>query len=373
MQVIGREQRVGLGRKANSKAILLLLILVSALLLLSSLYAAEASVFKRARQSVVDASAPLLEMLAEPISMVQDMVGSVSDYFSVLEQNKALREENAELRQWMEEALQLRRTVAAFERLDGYRAPPDARPINAFVIGEPSDVYTQSMLLNAGALDQVAVGNAVVDDFGLVGRVVETGRRSARVLLLTDAQSRVPVYVEAAELEGILIGRPGGRPVISYTRGKPADALKPGQRVVTSGAGGVLPPGLPVGVVETIAETEASVDLHVNYVRTRLVRVINYDLAGLELDDSPPGDFYDVRDEKPNGASDGPAADDASASEGAEPDSDALTTISARPDNAVPGAASAAVVQASSNDAASIDASGIDTSVGAIAAEGAGN
>jgi len=276
MDVLGKDRREGLGRRSESRISLLLLILVSLILLLSSLYSAEASVFRKARETVLQAASPILEIFAGPISAVQDVFGQVGDYFSILEQNKALREENAQLRQWMGEARKLRATIANFEALDAYHAPPEATPINGFIIGETNDAYAHSMIVNVGNKDGVKRGLAVVDDLGLVGRIVDVSGNASRTLLLTDVQSRVPVYVDGIFVDGILAGRSDGKPVISYTIEGDFSALEEGMEVLTSGAGGSLPRGLPVGLVARIGDGEAIIDLHVNYARTRMVRVIDY-------------------------------------------------------------------------------------------------
>ncbi|MEZ5893397.1 MAG: rod shape-determining protein MreC [Parvularculaceae bacterium] len=282
MEYLGQDRREGLGRKANSRFVLVLLFSVSVLLLFSSLYSAQASVFKKAREGVMDAASPILTFFSGPINYVNGVVGYVGDYFSTLEQNKALREENAELRQWMNEALALREVVASYDKLQGYQAPPEAQPISAFVIGESNDAFARSMIVNAGRANNVEVGQAVVDEDGLVGRIVEAGSGAARVLLLTDIQSRIPVYVEGADLEGILTGTTRRRPVISYTEDVDDVVIAPGQRVLTSGAGGALPRGLPVGVVTGQNRDGVIVDLYSNYARTRMVRVIKYAFPAVE-------------------------------------------------------------------------------------------
>ncbi len=276
MDYLGQDRREGLGRKAHSRFVLILLILVSVLLLLSSLYSAQASVFKKAREGVIDAASPVLSLFSGPINYVHGVAGSIGDYFNVMEQNKALREENAELRQWMDEALELRETVSSFEALKGYTAPPSAQPISAYVIGEANDAFARSMIVNAGRANNVEVGQAVVDENGLVGRIVEAGGTASRVLLLTDIQSRIPVYIEGADIEGILVGNTRDMPVISFTAGADDVVPEPGQRVLTSGAGGALPRGLPVGVVAGENRGDILVELYANYARTRLVRIINY-------------------------------------------------------------------------------------------------
>lgn len=276
MDYLGHDRREGLGRKAHSRFVPILLIAVSVLLLLSSLYSAQASAFKKAREGVIDAASPVLALLSGPINYVNGVAGSVGDYFNVMEQNKALREENAELRQWMNEALELRETVAAYDALQGYAAPPSAQPISAYVIGEANDAFARSMIVNAGRANNVEVGQAVVDPNGLIGRIVEAGGSASRVLLLTDIQSRIPVYIEGADVEGILVGNTRARPVISFTAGSDEIITEPGQRVLTSGAGGALPRGLPVGEVSEQNGDNILVELYANYARTRIVRIVNY-------------------------------------------------------------------------------------------------
>ncbi|NWG72261.1 MAG: rod shape-determining protein MreC [Parvularculaceae bacterium] len=295
MEILGQDRREGLGRKAESRAVLVTMIVASFILLLSSLYSAEASVFRKARESVIDAAEPVLSLIAGPIAYIQGVVGEVSDYFNVLEQNKALRAENAELRQWMEEALALRKTLAQYEALKAFHAPPGARPINASVIGDSNDAFTHAMLVNAGAPDGVMRGQAVIDDKGLVGRIVETGRAASRILLLTDAQSRVPVFIEDANVEGILVGRTNARPSISFTLSAGPANFQKGQRVLTSGAGGVVPRGIPVGEIVEERDGEAVVDLYADYARARLVRIIDHKFPTVEPIEAAPAEPTDRR------------------------------------------------------------------------------
>lgn len=292
MEFLGQDRREGLGRRVHSRFVLILLILVSVLLLFSSLYSAQASVFQKAREGVMDAASPVLSLFAGPIGYVNGVAGSIGDYFNVMEQNKALRAENAELRQWMDEALELRELVATYDQIEGYATPPEAQPITAHVIGEANDAFARSMIVNAGRASNIEVGQAVVDDKGLIGRIVEAGGNASRVLLLTDIQSRIPVYVEGADLEGILVGNTRDYPEISFTASAEDAQVSVGQRVLTSGAGGALPRGLPVGEVRGDVRGDIIVDLYANYARTRLVRVINY--AFPEVDPVEEGAQIDV-------------------------------------------------------------------------------
>lgn len=292
MDILGQDKREVFGSRSNSQVGLLLCSLVSLILLLSSLYAAEASVFKKARETALETAAPILTFFSGPIGWVRDRVGDVGDYFRVLEQNEALREENAALRQWEDEARSLRAVITALEELDVYKAPPAAKPINAFVIGEANDAYAHSMIVNAGAKDGIARGLAAVDERGMIGRVVDVSDNAARILLLNDIQSRIPVFVEDSFVEGLLVGRSTSNPSIAITMLANGDRIEPGQRVVTSGAGGVLPRGLVVGTVSKVTDKEAIVELSADYARTRLVRIINYEFP--QVDDAAAESLVDA-------------------------------------------------------------------------------
>ena len=109
----------------------------------------------------------------------------------------------------------------------------------------------RSIIAAAGARAGIAKGQAVVAGGGLTGRVQAVGDSSARVLLLTDLNSRVPVMLEESRERAILAGDNSARPQIQFLRH--AAAIRIGERVVTSGRGGVLPPVCPSGSSPTPA------------------------------------------------------------------------------------------------------------------------
>lgn len=292
MDVLGEDSRETIGRRAQSRSLLVVMLFASVTILASSLYSAEASVFSKARASVVDATAPALKWLAQPFAFLQDRFGDIREYFNVLEQNKSLRQENAELRVWMADAIKLRAELKSYKRLQAFAADVQTTPIDAFVIAESNDTFSKSMLVDAGASDGVRRGMAVVDGTGLLGRIVEVGKRSSRILLLTDVQSGVPVYVESSGLEGILKGRTGGRPYIDFAASNAPVKFQPNDEVVTSGAGGALPRGILVGRIIREKNGRADVALAANYVRARIVRVVNYQFPAFEtspIQDDPSG------------------------------------------------------------------------------------
>src|SRR5262249_48700346 len=158
--------------------------------------------------------------------------------------------ENERLLNWQQTALKLASENRRLRELLKLTPDPAATFITARVIASSGGAYVRSLMVRAGSANGVARGQAAVAGEGLVGRVSEVGSRAARVILVTDLNSRVPVVVEGSQQRAMLTGDNSERPFLRYL--DTSAQLKVGDRVVTSGQGGVFPPGLPVGVVASL-------------------------------------------------------------------------------------------------------------------------
>lgn len=271
------ELREGLRlRRAPRRFGILFFLAFSLCMVVFSLYGAQASVFEKARETVIDIFEPVLQVVSVPSRWVGERFGNVEDYFRVVSENKRLREENAELRVWMQDALSLRRRLSYYEALLDTQLPEAAQFIDASVIGETAGPYDHSLILSAGRDDGVVPGQAVVDDGGLLGHVVSAGGSAARILLITDFESRVPVFIEDLKVEALLAGRSNGAPVLEVFSDRRASEIPEGTRVVTSGADGRLPRGLPVGKVIEVRDGAVFVAPFANIRTPDLVRVVEY-------------------------------------------------------------------------------------------------
>lgn len=193
-----------------------------------------------------DAAVPVLAVLQRPVDQVRHGIGELADLLTVQAENRRLREENRRLlardaaAAWLaEENRSLRRMLAVPE----VRAEPPR--LTARIVGDSQGTFVRAMLLDAGSEQGVAMGMAALAPEGLVGRVVDVGRRSARVLLVTDFNSRIPVVVAGAGDQAVLEGDNSALPLLRFLPLNPG--LAEGDRVLTSGRGGMLPAGLPVG------------------------------------------------------------------------------------------------------------------------------
>lgn len=217
--------------------------LVFAAGLLTVLGKADILLIDRVRVSVADALSPVLELVAEPVSSAAGLVAHVEDAFTVYHRNQELREENQRLLQWQEAARRLAAENAALRDLVKLVPEQAASSIAARVIANSGGAYMRNILVNAGVGDGVARGQAAVSGDGLVGRVSEVGQRTARILLLTDLNSHIPVRIERTGERALLDGDNSDRPRLVFL--DPKTTTEPGDRIVTSGSGGVFPPAFP--------------------------------------------------------------------------------------------------------------------------------
>jgi len=117
----------------------------------------------------------------------------------------------------------------------------------ARAVSENEGPFVHSALINIGANKGVKSGNAVMTTDGLYGHIVRSGSVSSRVLLINDLSSRISVMSQRSQNRAILLGSNTNKPKLAYVS---LDAdWQIGDRVVTSGDGGVLPRGLQIGVV----------------------------------------------------------------------------------------------------------------------------
>jgi rod shape-determining protein MreC len=249
---------------------------------------ADALLVERMRVAVIDAFAPILAALAQPIATGEQIVANARELLDLREDYFRLRDENARLREWEQVARELAAQNQAYRAALGF-VPEGARhSLAARVIADSGGAFVRSLLINAGQRDGVARGQAAVVDDGLIGRVAEVGELSARVLLITDLNSRIPVIVESTRDQAILAGDNSDRPRLLYL--PPTLRLTPGDRIVTSGTGGVFPPGLPVGVVASVTDGGVRVQPFADWNRIEFIRIIDFELKGILAPGEPaPG------------------------------------------------------------------------------------
>ncbi|MFP4002447.1 MAG: rod shape-determining protein MreC [Alphaproteobacteria bacterium] len=278
-------------------------------ILLAFVHRADPSLFERWRTKVVDVSAPVLETVSWPVKAVRNLLTDLGEFWEVYEENERLRKQIEDLKVWQSAALHYERQIAQYEKLMKVQPLPGIEYVTARLIADGGSPFKHTFILNAGAKQGVENGQGVVHGLDLIGRIVNVGQHSARVLRVTDINSRIPVMVEPSRQRAIMAGDNTGQPKLEFVESE-LD-IRAGNRVVTSGDGGLLPPGLPIGEVVQQEAGKFRVKPNSNHNRFGAVRVVRYSFP-VDVDTSVGGE----RD-LPLGGEPAPGTDSSGAEDGA--------------------------------------------------------
>ena len=247
-------------------------LLVLVLLALFLLWRVDSPRVERFRTALVDRVVPSFAWAMAPITRVATVFDNFQSYARLYEQNQQLRDELQQMKAWKEAALQLEQKNARLLDLNQVRLDPMLTHVTGVVLADSGSPFRQSVLLNVGARDGIRDGWATMDGIGLVGRISGVGERTSRVILLTDSNSRIPVVVQPSGQKAILSGDNSMVPPMDFV--EHPDQIQPGDRVVTSGDGGVFPAGLLVGSVVLGSDNRLRVALKADYQRLEFLRVL---------------------------------------------------------------------------------------------------
>jgi rod shape-determining protein MreC len=227
-------------------AVAVVVCLVGAVILLITDARTQASPYAPARAGVETVAGPVGGVFAAPVRWFGQASDYVGGYFFAVSENRRLKRELAELQPWRDQAIALKNVNARYEAMLGIRPEPDVRMVTARSVLDSRGPFFNGRLLDTGASRGVKVGNPVINEHGLVGRIVGTSGNVSRMLLLTDVASRTPVLVDRTDARAILTGDGSGNPRLEFVRG--VGSVQAGDRILSSGDGGGFPRGVPIGV-----------------------------------------------------------------------------------------------------------------------------
>ena len=227
---------------------------------------------ERFRAEVIDRVVPGMDWVMTPVTGAINLVRDFQSYQRLAEQNQELRRELQQMKMWKEAAVQLEQENARLLDLNKVRLDPQLTHVTGVVLADSGSPFRQSLLLNVGARDGIVDGWAAMDGLGLVGRISGVGQNTARVILLTDSSSRIPIRIQPSGQAAIIMGDNTRSPPVSFLESP--DLVRPGDRVVTAGDGGVFPPGLLIGQIAADPGGRLRVRLSADYERLEFLRVL---------------------------------------------------------------------------------------------------
>lgn len=242
---------------------------------LGLLLARNNTVFRSARALALEATAP-----------VESSFAWTGRYTRALDENESLRGQAIALQAEVARLREARRENERLRALVGFRDSVDFRMVPAKVVGK--DVTRQDNLLtiDAGEEDSVEVGMAVIDERGIIGKVVLTSGDYALVMPHQNTDFAVPATIELLNRDGVVRwdGIEYDRLLMEYV--VKTEPVVKGQRVVTSGFSGTYPPGVPVGVVDSVFAARGRNDLVIYLEPAAPLSTVDYVYVVLNRADS---------------------------------------------------------------------------------------
>ena len=237
---------------------------------------------ERFRVMLIDRFLPSSEWIMAPLTRTVNVIQDFQSYQSLYDQNQQLRRELQQMKSWKEAALQLEQENARLLDLNKLQLDAQLTWISGIVRADSGSPFRQSVLLNVGGQDGIQNGWAAMDGLGLVGRIAGMGEKTSRVILLTDPYSQIPAVIQPSRENALVVGDNTSDPLVDFIDN--ADLVRAGDRIVTSGNGGVLPPGLLIGQLVVDPNGRLRARLSADYERLEYLRVLR-DYSVIEITD----------------------------------------------------------------------------------------
>lgn len=227
---------------------------------------------------IIDVTGPVMQVLEFPARTMHQAYTYFYDISHIYAENKQLRSENKQMMILQNKVRTLEVENQLLARLLNYVPPQEVSYMSARIIAESGDSFAHLLLVYIGD-EAVRKGQVVLSNESVIGRVDTVGEHFAKIILITDINSRIPVLIERTRARGILSGNNTAIPEMIFTRSN-AD-IQVGDVVVTSGVGGLFPSGLPIGFISAVNEDGSmKVEPMADISRLEYVRIVDYGLAG---------------------------------------------------------------------------------------------
>jgi rod shape-determining protein MreC len=202
------------------------------------------------QRMVSESILPLFKSLSRITTFADDVIKGYLLLRQVHIENESLREEITGLEQRLIDYQEAYVENLRLRRLLDFRSTIQTETVAAQVVLHDLTGWFQTLMIDKGFREGIAPDMAVVNDEGVVGRVLDVSDRYARVLLITDAGSSIDAIIQRNRVRGIVGGKDANTCVLKYVRGN-LD-VQVGDLVVSSGKDGVFPKGLRLGTVQGV-------------------------------------------------------------------------------------------------------------------------
>ena len=201
---------------------------------------------------VVEVMSPFVKIISYPIYVVGSFIEDIKNFRYTDSQNQELKREIAKLKEQLNSLKQIEVENQELRKLTNYTTNSVNYLLSTRILGSSGSGFTHSYIIDAGLKDGVKKYQGVVVEGNLVGQIISVGSNYSRMILITDATSKIPVQIERTKTRAFLTGNNTDYPELIHFENQ--DPVQIGDVIITSGMGENLPFGLPIGIVGSISE-----------------------------------------------------------------------------------------------------------------------
>ncbi len=229
---------------------LLILVFLSVFLYIFSLNFRPPERMDMLQRSVVETLGPPIKSLGRITTFGGDLIKEYIWLRNLHTENEALRQQLAKAEQKLTDFQEAYVENLRLRRLLDFKNSINAETVAARVAIHDLTGWFQTVMVDKGFRDKIAPDMAVVNDEGVVGRILDVSDRFSRILLITDPGSSVDAVIQRNRVRGILSGKDANGCTLKYVRGN-VD-VQVGDLLITSGKDGIFPKGLRLGTVQGV-------------------------------------------------------------------------------------------------------------------------
>jgi rod shape-determining protein MreC len=222
--------------------------------------------------AIIDTVSPAISFINRPFEEASDSINSISNIAALKAENTRLKAENNRLKEWYQTALMLQAENKSLQSLLNLKIDPQIKYISARTLSDTQNAFSKTILIAAGAEQGIKKNQVVLGGEGVLGRIIEVGQNTSRVLLINDINSRIPITIENINKQAILSGNNEEHLLIQYLEFISDDMI--GKKVITTGEAGVFPPGLSIGEIIKIKDKTVFVQPFVQTQNIEFVRIL---------------------------------------------------------------------------------------------------
>ena len=223
-----------------------------------------------------DIISPITNIITIPLKVSNNAVISIKELRYLKQQNLFLKEEILRLKKWQTLALKNQRENKAYKKLLNSTNTSTKIIKTASAISQSPNIYIKTIIINAGSSDGITEDLTVINERGLVGKVISVTKNNSKILQINDQNSSVPVKTisESIPIHAILKGTSNGKYLVSsFIKGKKKPKI--GDLLVTSSSSKNFPQDIVVGRVIKVNEENFIAIPYVDFEDLNLVQVIN--------------------------------------------------------------------------------------------------